>query len=95
MHMGGQIIITGTISCLPADLDLLLSALPDHVSLTRSERGCLTFSIEQSSVDPCVFDVSERFVDQAAFELHTQRTRASDWWQKTNHMPRNISINKP
>lgn len=90
--MSGNIVITGTITCAPGDLTMVANGLKDHIRLTRSEPGCLTFSIIQSPDDDCVFDVSERFVDRAAFEVHTVRTRASDWWAMSQHIPRQMDV---
>ena len=88
--MNSQVIITGTITCAPDELEMFLSAVVQHQALTLAEPGCLAFSIAQSSPGSCDFLVSERFVDQAAFEAHTARTRASDWWELTKHIPRNL-----
>lgn len=90
--MAQDIIITGTITCDPDDLDLLLAALPEHVALSRAELGCLAFTIEQSSDDPLIFNVGERFCDRAAFDAHGARSRDSAWWEKTRHIPRDLTV---
>ena len=90
--MAQNITITGTITCEPEDLDLLLAALPEHVALSRAEPGCLAFAIEQSSDDPLIFNVGERFSDRAAFDAHGARTRASAWWEMTRHIPRDLTV---
>ena len=90
--MAGNIHINGTIACDPDDLELLLTALPGHLALSRAEPGCLAFDIRVSGADPCVFVVTERFADRAAFDTHTARTRASSWWAKTRHIPRKITM---
>lgn len=90
--MAKNIVIRGTITCTPEDLDMVLREVAHHIALTRAEPGCMHFSIEQSEANPCVFDVQERFVDQAAFDAHTRRTRASDWWEKSKHIPRDLKI---
>lgn len=90
--MSGHIAISGTITCQPDDLDLVLVLLPDHIALSQQEPGCLLFTIVQTGAGACVFDVSERFVDQNAFDAHTARTRKSIWWQKTQHIPRNLTV---
>lgn len=88
--MTGNIVLIGTITCTPDDLDMLITHIKDHIRLSRQEVGCIKFDIIQSKDDPCKFNVSERFVDQAAFDSHSARTRASLWWQKTKHIPRDI-----
>ena len=88
--MTGNIVINGTIICTANDIDMVVDRVAEHVRLTRLESGCLSFDITQSDDDPCVFNVSERFVDQAAFDSHALRTRASIWWEKSKHIPRNM-----
>lgn len=90
--MAGNIVVTGTILCPRKDLDMTVASVREHVRLTRQEPGCILFSIQQSADDPCIFVVSERFVDCAAFRAHTARTRASAWWAKTRHMARELVI---
>lgn len=90
--MTGNIVIGGTITCTPEDIDMVIERVKEHIRLTRLEAGCITFDITQSDDDPCVFKVSERFVDQAAFDAHSTRTRASVWWEKTKHFPRDMKI---
>ena len=75
-------------TCAPHEIDAVLAALADHARLSRAEEGCLAFDLRQAADDPCSFDVSERFVDRAAFEHHQARTRASAWWRVTGHMAR-------
>lgn len=90
--MTGNIIINGTIICTTDDIDMVTECVREHVRLTRLETGCIHFDITQSSGDPCVFNVTERFVDQAAFDSHSERTRASIWWEKSKHIPRDMNI---
>ncbi|MEM8775016.1 MAG: antibiotic biosynthesis monooxygenase [Pseudomonadota bacterium] len=82
--------IKGFLRCGADDAEIVRAALNDHIRLSREESGCELFEIEET--EPGVFSIHERFVDQAAFETHTQRTRASDWWAKTGHIPRDIEI---
>lgn len=90
--MTGNIVIKGTITCTVDDIDMVVERVAEHVRLTRLEAGCISFDITQSDVDPCVFNVSERFVDQAAFDSHSARTRASIWWEKSKHIARDMNI---
>lgn len=68
--------------------------LPDHVSLTRAESGCLSFEVSQTD-DPLVWRVEELFVDRAAFDFHQQRTRASGWFTATSTIARDYNIYEP
>lgn len=90
--MTGNIVINGTIICTPDDIEMVVEHVAEHVRLTQLEPGCIMFDITQSDDDPCVFNVSERFVDQAAFDAHSARTRASVWWEKSKHIPRDMNI---
>ena len=90
--MTGNIVINGTITCEPVDTKMVAERVKEHIRLTRLEEGCIKFDITQSENDACVFNVSERFVDQAAFDRHTARSRASVWWEKTKHIPRDMTF---
>lgn len=82
--------LSGTLTCNASELETVRSALPEQIRLSRAEPGCLEFEIRESA--PGVFNLSEEFMDQAAFEAHLTRTRASTWWQLTAHMPRNFKV---
>jgi len=88
----GEVHLQGRLICAPADLALVLAALPEHVRLTRAEPGCLEFRVEQDADAPQVFHVRERFRDQAAFDAHQARARASDWGRLSAHIPRDYVI---
>ena len=90
-----NIVITGTIMCDAAQLDMFRAALDAHIRLSRAEPGCLRFEIRPAPDAPGTFLVAERFVDHAAFDAHTARTRASAWWAKTQHMARDLVIGNP
>ena len=86
------VILTGTLRCDPGEAATVRDALPEHIRLTRAEPGCEEFNVIETA--PGVFEVSERFVDQAAFDAHQTRTRGSDWWRLTAHMPRDFDIRR-
>lgn len=67
--------------------------LPQHIALTRQESGCLSFEVTQSD-DPLIWTVAEHFVDQAAFDAHQARTRASDWFTQTQKIERDYAISR-
>ena len=91
MGVSGIVRLTGTIRCATDETETLRAAIPAHVALSRAEPGCLAFDIRPTS-DPCVFEVSERFCDDAAFQAHQARTRASAWWRITGHMQRDFEV---
>jgi len=80
---------------VPADrIDTVIVALEEHIALTRQEVGCISFEV---TPDPKVqgrFSVSECFIDQAAFDAHQTRTKASPWAQVTEGIPRDYVITK-
>ncbi|MEM9844900.1 MAG: antibiotic biosynthesis monooxygenase [Pseudomonadota bacterium] len=78
----------GHLRCGPEDARIVRAALPDHIRLSRAEPGCEHFEVEER--EPGVFSVEERFEDDAALLAHQTRTRASEWWRKTGHIPRDI-----
>ncbi|WP_332687637.1 putative quinol monooxygenase [Devosia sp.] len=88
----GKVHLSGYLE-VPADrIDAVRVALPHHIALTRAEPGCLAFTVVQNPAIPTRFDVSETFVDQAAFDQHQQRAQASDWARVTLDMPRHFTI---
>ena len=87
-----RILSSGSNTCEADDLELVRTYVPDHIRLTMAEPGCVRFSIEASDEDPCKFIVSEEFIDRSAFDAHTARTRQSAWWEKTQHIPRDITV---
>ncbi len=90
--MSNNLIVTGSITCTLQELGMFAIIVTKHIALTRAEPGCIEFDIKQDAPGSCTFLIAERFVDRAAFESHTARTRASDWWGKTKHIPRDINI---
>jgi quinol monooxygenase YgiN len=78
---------------VPTDrLEEVRAALPDHIRLTRAEPGCERFDVTERTAQPGVFDVSEQFVDRAAFEAHQARAGASPWAEITRGVPREYVV---
>lgn len=85
-------VVTGQLICESEEqLAAVVVHLPRHFELTRAEPGCLSFEVTQT-LDPMVWDVSERFADAASFKLHQARVRASEWGQATAGIKRNYSV---
>ncbi len=85
-----MITLTGTLLCpTAADAAIVALHLPDHIARSRAEPGCLWFRVTQTAA-PLVWTLDEGFVDAAAFAAHQSRTRASDWWRATGHIPRDF-----
>lgn len=88
----GAIELTGRLLC--ADLSEAAAVrrhLPEHVSLTLAETGCLRFAVEPTE-DPLVWTVSEMFLDRAAFDAHQARVRSSRWFDATSGIARDYVV---
>ena len=84
--------LTGTLNCTTEDdLKIVEAYLPEHTRLSRAEPGCLSFTVTQSD-DPLIWHLDETYTDQAAFEAHQIRNRASLWWQKSQGLIRDFQI---
>lgn len=70
----------------------VMAGLEEHLRLTRAEPGCVSFSVEPCPDVAGRLIVAEIFRDQAAFEHHQARTRASPWFELTAGMPRDYTI---
>ena len=90
--MSGRVLLDGYIEVPPERRAAVTGALPDHIALTRAEPGCLAFSVTPSPDHPSRFLVSEIFADQAAFEAHQVRGKASAWAEVTAGLPRHYTI---
>jgi quinol monooxygenase YgiN len=89
---GCAIRLKGQVICADAtDAALVAAHVPTHIALTMAEPGCLSFSVT-STDDPLIWTVDESFTDQDAFDAHQTRTRASDWYRLTAHIPRKYVI---
>lgn len=87
-----KIYLDGHIDVPSSRLEAVLAALPEHIRLTRAEPGCLKFEISPSKTVAGRLIVSEIFVDEAAFEAHQARNRASDWFRITAGIERHFRI---
>ncbi|KJF67243.1 putative quinol monooxygenase [Rhizobium nepotum] len=88
----GAVSLSGFLRCASAaDVKLVEAHLPDHLRLTRAEPGCISFDVSQTD-DPLIWRVEELFMDRAAFDLHQQRTRSSEWFAATSAIPRDYNI---
>ena len=67
-------------------------ALEEHIALSRAEPGWLFFSAEPRDQVEGRFLVSELFRDQAAFDAHQARVKASDWGRISAGIPRSYKI---
>lgn len=87
-----RIFLDGHIDVPPERLEGVRAALPEHIRLTLAEPGCLSFQVSESGDVAGRFEVSEVFVDRAAFDAHQQRAKASAWFDVTAGIPRDYTI---
>jgi quinol monooxygenase YgiN len=88
IHLTGRLICATT-----ADAAIVSAHLPDHITLSRQEPGCLWFRVTVTA-DPLVWALDEGFVDDGAVAAHQSRTRASVWGEVTKHIPRDFALSK-
>lgn len=86
--------LSGFIMVPAKELDAVTHALVEHKLLTQKEAGCLLFSVTADPSDPLRFNVYEEFVNQAAFDHHQARVKASSWAKITQNVERHYQINK-
>jgi len=80
---GPEVILRGELRCAdPGEAERVRAHLADHIALTRAEPGCLAFDVTPTETDG-VWSVRERFVDEAAFDLHQRRVASSTWGRET------------
>jgi quinol monooxygenase YgiN len=84
--------LTGHMDVPPDRMDAVTAAVVDHIALSRAEDGCLTFDVTPCPTVSGRFLVSESFIDQAAFDHHQIRTKASPWAGITAGFPREYTI---
>ena len=92
MGMPPKIRLTGHMDVPANRLASIQAALVEHTALTRAEPGCISFSVEPCEQVAGRFLVSELFRDQAAFEAHQVRVKASDWGRISAGIPRAYRI---
>ncbi len=87
-----KVILQGFIIVPDADLERVKSELVIHKNLTAKEKGCLIFEVTPDGMNANKFSVYEEFVNQAAFDHHQARVKASKWAEVTKHVERHYQI---
>lgn len=78
-----EIQLIGRLVCRSAaEAAVVATQLPEHIELTRAERGCLSFEVAATD-DPLVWTVEERFASEEAFAAHQARVAGSEWGRST------------
>jgi len=87
-----EITLRGELRCADAaEAERVRAHLDEHLALTRAEPGCLSFDVTPTETDG-VWRVSERFVDEAAFDAHQRRVATSMWGRETAGIQRSYVI---
>jgi len=89
-----KFIISGYVDVPLAELEDFREALALHIELTRQEPGCIVFEVDEDLSHPGRFTVYEAFVDQAAFDLHQERVKASDWAEASKNIERHYTMDE-
>nr|WP_290808537.1 antibiotic biosynthesis monooxygenase [Herbiconiux sp.] len=86
--------LTGKLVCRnAAEAAIVAAHLPEHIELTRAERGCLSFEVAATD-DPFVWTVEERFASDDAFATHQARVTGSEWGRSTAGIERQYEIRR-
>lgn len=86
--------LTGRLVCKSAkEVELVRQYLPEHKKLTKKETGCVSFEVTQTT-NPLIWKVEELFTNQATFDAHQKRTRASVWGKETSEIAREYEISE-
>ncbi len=84
--------ILGTLTATGHDIERARQLIPEHIALSRAEPGCLRFELTEDDQTPGLWRLDELFADQAAFDHHQQRTRASIWGRESGGMVRDFTV---
>ena len=89
-----KIILEGYILVPGGDLVRIKEELPNHIALTRQEKGCVVFEVSQCTENLNRFSVYEEFTSQASFELHQARVNRSKWGSVSENVERHYQIRR-
>jgi len=92
MSANQKVYLNGHIDVPAEQWETVSAALPTHVALTHEEPGCISFEVTKCPDVDNRFLVAEIFENQAAFEAHQARTKASDWFKISADCPREFHI---
>ena len=85
--------LTGFLICRSLEeADRVSELLPQHIRLSRAELGCVRFEVWRSRSDPVRYAVYELYTNRETFEAHQKRSRDSEWFRATQHIPRDYRI---
>ena len=82
-----MILITGTVVVAPENRAAFIAAVTRHVTLSRTEPGCISHAFHEDVMAPGTFVFVERWRDMAAVQEHF----AKDYSQETVAMIRKLA----
>lgn len=85
--------ISGYVDVPLADRADFALALPEHTRLTNMEAGCQYFRVTPDPVIDGRYLVEEAFDDQAAYDVHMERTLKTKWAHITRNITRSYKTN--
>jgi len=84
--------LSGRLICSTSrQADAVAEHLALHTELSRAEEGCIEFFVRPTT-DPLIWEVSELFSGQEAFDAHQRRVQSSAWGSATAGIERQYSI---
>ncbi len=89
-----RVMLSGYIDVPIPELSAVETALEEHITQTLAEPGCLSFDVTPHPEIEGRFVVRETFTDDAAFDHHQSRTKASVWADVTRNCERNYEISR-
>ena len=87
-----KVVLKGFIIVPDSDLPSVLEELPNHMTMTRREPGCLMFEVLRDSNSEHRFNVYEEFDSQASFDSHQDRAKRSKWGAVSSNVERHYTI---
>ena len=87
-----KVIVEGYIDVPAQNIAAVMAELPNHIALTRLERGCLRFEVKNDAGYGNRFVVYEEFVNREAFDAHQRRVKESRWGAITKDVLRHYRI---
>jgi quinol monooxygenase YgiN len=81
-----KVILEGYVLVSDSDLAAVKRELPNHINLTRQEKGCIVFEVSQDNESINRFNVYEEFVSKDAFKLHQQRLSSTEWGKVSSRL---------
>ncbi len=90
--LGARVYLDGYLDVPEERWTSVREALTEHIALTHAEPGCIKFEVAPCPDVERRLLVSEIFENQAAFDAHQARAKASAWAQSSAGIPRHYTV---